>query len=423
MKKAMPILFILGFLGLILQVAVNVFITEKTSEYALKTSDNSYKITEHMEVIDNVSYYDIGITDKDGVFYSLFVEEDFNKQTEVIRDIKTFKSNNLSCIFPIYRRNETGNVTCLYNDEAVSYSYLKQIKNTDIDSIITKLKNDKYSHNSWDRKDVSKSKLYNEGREIEVYQENIIKDYIFLIWRYKGLYILKSDESLIKDYLDEDIYDNTLSAIAGRYYVTADRRKLDSSVSSFYYYNTKDLGKGEIIMDEATSNDVYFNGVYEEKVYMTDIKNKKQYTIDPAREKVEVVGNEADGFINVVNDKKKKVSASEFLKEKVYFNAVEVDEKLTQKYGDKIEVKKDRDFYYFKTTDGKIYMAHEDKPDKAELLFKLDKVTEWKVKNGDLLLASGNTIYFYSEHEGLLPIAYNKELSYNNKNIIDFWKM
>jgi hypothetical protein len=111
------------------------------------------------------------------------------------------------------------------------------------------------------------------------------------------------------------------------------------------------------------------------------------------------------------------------LKEKVYFNTSEVDKKLTQKYGDKIEVKKDRDFYYFKTTDGKVYMAHEDKPDKAELLFKLDKITEWKVKNGDLLLASGNTIYFYNEYEGLLPIAYNKELSYNNKNIIDFWKM
>ena len=303
MKKAMPILLILGFLGLILQVAVNVFITEKKSEYTLKTKDNSYSITEHMEVINNISYYDIGITDKDGIFYSLFVEEDFNKQTEVIRDIKTFKSNNLSCIFPVYRRNVTGNVTCLYNNEAVSYSYLKQIKNPDIENVITQLKGEKYSHNSWDRKDVAKNKLYNEGREIEVYQENILKDYVFLIWRYRGLYILKSDDSVIKDYLEEDIYDNTMSAIAGRYYVTAARRGLDSGVSSFYYYNTKDLGKGEIIMKETTSSDVYFNGVYDEKVYMTDIKNKKQYSIDPAYEKTEVVGNENDGFINIVDGK------------------------------------------------------------------------------------------------------------------------
>lgn len=423
MKKAMPILLILGFLGLILQVAVNVFISEKMSEYTLKTSDNSYNITEHMEVIDNISYYDIGITDKDGIFYSLFIEEDFNKQTEVIRDIKTFKSNNLSCIFPIYRRNVTGNVTCLYNGESASYSYLKQNKNKDLESIVSKLKEEKYSHNSWDRKESTKTNLYNEGRQIDVYQDNILSDYVFLIWRYKGLYILKSDKSLIKDYLDADIYDNSMSAIAGRYYVTADRRSLDSSVSSFYYYNTKDLGKGSINMDEATSSDVYFNGVYDEKVYMTDIKNKKQYTIDPAYEKVVVVGNETDGFVSIVDGKKKKVDATEFLKEKVYFNGFVSNEKLTEKYGDKIEIKKDRDFYYFKTSDGKMYMAHEDKPDKAELLFKLDKITEWKVKNGDLLLAAGNTVYFYNEHEGLLPIAYNKELSYNNKNIIDFWKM
>ena len=50
---------------------------------------------------------------------------------------------------------------------------------------------------------------------------NILKNYIFLIWRYKGLYILKSDNSVIKDYLDYDVYDNTVSALVDRYYVTA----------------------------------------------------------------------------------------------------------------------------------------------------------------------------------------------------------
>ena len=30
--------------------------------------------------------------------------------------------------------------------------------------------------------------------------------------------------------------------------------------------------------------------------------------------------------------------------------------------------------------------------------------------------------YLYNEKEGLLPIANNKELLYNSKNIIDFWK-
>ena len=44
MKKALPILLIIGCLGLILQVAVNVFIVEKNSNYALKTKDNHYNI-------------------------------------------------------------------------------------------------------------------------------------------------------------------------------------------------------------------------------------------------------------------------------------------------------------------------------------------------------------------------------------------
>ena len=123
MKKAMPILLILGFLGLILQVAVNVFITEKKSEYTLKTKDNSYSITEHMEVINNISYYDIGITDKEGSVYTVFLKKNLNKQTEIIRDIRTFKTDNVSCIYPIFRRDVTANLTCLFDGEVVSFDY------------------------------------------------------------------------------------------------------------------------------------------------------------------------------------------------------------------------------------------------------------------------------------------------------------
>lgn len=421
MKKALPILFVLAFLGLVLQVAVNVFITEKNTTYALKTDDNTYSILEHLEVVNGESYYNFEVTDKNDVSYSLFLDYDMNKQTNVILDIKSYTSNGLSCIFPIFRRNVTENVTCLYNGEAASYNYLKQIGNQDINSIIEQLKENGYTHNSWDRKESTTANLNAEGRTIDYYQDNLLDNYIFLVWRYKGLYILKNEKSLIKDYLDADIYDNSLSYLVDRYYVTA-LKTIEGNISEFMYYNTKDLGKGSVVLPSVTSGDYYFNGVYDHKLYLTDVGNSKQYSIDPAYEKVVEVGNKEKGFVNVVDGKDENVEAKEFLASKHYFDAVAPNEEIIKKYGE-VELKKDRGFYYFKTSDGKVYRAYEGNVESAEVLFQFNNITDWKVKNGDILFAAGEVVYFYNEHEGLLPIAVNKELNYNNKNIIDFWRV
>ena len=199
MKKALPILLVLAFLGLVLPVAVNVFVKEKKTEYSLKTDDNTYEIKEHLEVVDGKSYYNFMISDKDKTTYSLFLDYDLNKQTNVIKDIKSYSSNDLKCIFPIFRRDVTENVTCLYKGEAVSYDYLKQIGNQDINSIITELKESEYKHNSWDRATSGLENLNALGRSIDYYKDNLLKDYIFLVWRYQGLYILKSDGSVLKE--------------------------------------------------------------------------------------------------------------------------------------------------------------------------------------------------------------------------------
>ena len=169
MKKAFPILFIIAILGLVLQAVVIVFTVEKTSEYTLLTKDNEYQIKEHLEVIDEESYYNIGITDKEGSVYTVFLKKNLNKQTEIIRDIRTFKTDNVSCIYPIFRRDVTANLTCLYDGEVVSFDYLKQIGNKDINGIVDVLKSEEYTHKSWDDKESTKKKLYAEGKGIEVF--------------------------------------------------------------------------------------------------------------------------------------------------------------------------------------------------------------------------------------------------------------
>ena len=422
MKKGLPILIIIGILGLILQIVITFFITEKNTEYVVLTDDNEYRILESLEVVDDVSFYDFSITDKNGNYYLLSLSEDFNRQSEVILDVKYFKSNDVSCIFPIYRREKTGNVSCLYKGEAVSYSYLKQINNTDINNIISKLKEEDYFHNSWDRVVPEKVSMFSDGRGIDVYQENILEDYIFIIWRYKGIYLLKDEKSLIKDYIEYDVYDNSLSALVGKYYVSAVKRTNEFRISELVYYNTKDLGKGTIELLDTTSNNFYFNGVYKDKLYMTDVGAGKQYAIDPRYEKVTVVGSSESDFMSVVNGKVERVGGTEFLSQPVYFTYDIFNENISSKYGSDVEIYKDRNFYYFRTADGSVYRAYENNVLKAELLFKFDNFVDWKVINGDIMVVAGNMVYLYTDSEGLIPIAINNELNYNNKNIVDFWK-
>ena len=421
MKKCLPILFILALLALILQYVVNLFVNEKVSEYVLKTDDNSYSINESFRMVDDKSFYDFTIIDDNNDFYTFSFVGDFNRQNEVIRDVEFFTTKDLSCIFPIYKRNKYGDVSCLYKGEQVSYSYLKQLNNYDISMIIKKLESLKYDNIAWDDSSNSKEDISFESRNISVYKENIPDNYAFLMWGYKGLYILKNNSLLTKQFIQHEQYENVNSMLVGKYYVSVDATYSSKSVSEFYYYNVKELGKGTIPLLEPTSEYYYFNGVYDDKLYMTDTGKGKQFVIDPAFETVKEVGNKDSYFVGVKDNKLIEIEPSEFLSSHVYFNNSVENNKIVRKYGN-VDIVKERSFYYFKTKDGKVYRAHENNVNKPVLLFKFNNLTEWKVKNGEILAIAGDTMYFYSDEFGLRPIAINNELKYNHNNIGEFWK-
>lgn len=421
MKKCFPIIVIITILTLVLQVFANHFITERSSEYVLKTDDGDYKINESLTVLDGIQYYDFSI-DVNSENYAFTFVNDLNKQSEIIKNIKYYKEGDLSCITPVYKRDIVGDIICLQNGQQVSYSYLKQINNGYIDSIVSKLKDENINNPKWETKSSAVTELELDSRKINVFQDNILKNYSFIIWRYRGIYLLKEEESVIKDYLGHDQYKNEYSALVGKYYVSADPNVEGGRISELSYYNVKDMGKGKIYFDESTSNNYYFNGVFNGKLYFTDLGNEKQYSIDPKFEKIDLVGSKEKDFVIIDDDKLVTKSASEFLSGKYYFTDSIQNEEISSKYSNVVDIKKLRKFYYFRTSDGKIYKAHEDRLDKSELILKFDNLTEWVVRNGDILVVAGDMVYFYTEEEGLLPIAQNSELNYNHFNICDFYE-
>ena len=420
MKKVFPILLILFALSMIVQYVVNELISEHVVEYSIKTKDNSYMIKETFDYADGENYYDFTVSDKDDLFYTFTFKNDFNRQERIIKDIKMISSNDLHCIYPIFRKNKVDNIQCLYQGNQVSYSYLEQIGNEDIKVITKKLteENKKYKNEDWnDTETIPKDA---ENSVVKAYVNNVMEDYVFTIWNYTGLVLVRKGDVHTSIFLNKDQYDNVNSALVDKYYITV----VDGTDDFNYFrvYNVKDIGKKDIYTEGKNfiSRDFYINGAYKDKLYLTDVTNKKQYAVDPVRDVAKVVGDEESGFKRVKDGKLITEKANLFINNKIYFENTIVDKRFIE-LGAK-EVRQDGVFYYFITEKGEVMRSHEDKIYRPVKLFQLEGLTEWIVRDGEVLVVAKDTIYFFNEKTGLKKIAENTELSYNHKNIVDFWK-
>jgi len=412
MKKIIKVVLILGIMGMLCQYFCKCLINKHDRVYSLISSDNKrYLIEEKFrKVKDNHSYY-FTVKNKNKTF-SFSVFKDLDKQEEIINDIRYYKKDNLVCIFPIYKRNTVSDVYCSLDNMQVSYSYLKQIYNPQIDWIIKQIQKNGY--------DISKndSKKIKKGDFISIYTDNVIEDYIYTVWDYKGIYIVKDGTFLKKDLLRSDKYENNLSMLVGKYYVTFDT-DIDSGVyyNGVILYNIKDGGRDEIMFEDSLSLNTYINGVYKNRLYITDNDTKKQYVLDPDKRNIKEVGDKDIGFISVNNNKLLTIRSNK----DNYFSDSVLNSKITKLYGN-VLVKKNKDNYYFLTNNGYVYEIINNNYKKPVLLFKFDGIKEFRVKDDAISFIVNDTIYSYTDQFGLKPIIVDSELKYNYKNIYDFMK-
>ena len=84
------------------------------------------------------------------------------------------------------------------------------------------------------------------------------------------------------------------------------------------------------------------------------------------------------------------------------------------------DIKKNRNDYYFKTDDGKLYRIIQNDYQHPILLCQFDDIREWQVHEDGVSFIVDDTLYFYSDVYGLQPILINPEFKYNYKNIYSF---
>lgn len=377
-------------------------------EHTVKYKIDKYNIKEHF-YISNDHYYDLIIKDKKNTYiYTLNI--DLNKNKKVIKSIEEFKSNELTCIVSTYKKNDEKGVYCNLNKQQVSINYLLNTNNSDFKKINKKLK----KYNLKFPKENNTKKYY---KNLIIYQKNIPNDNLYFIWNYKGVYVIGNNKVSYKKFLDYDLYDNVMDCVVSDYYVLFDNSSVNG-IENVYYY---DINKDKVTsfkLKQKLTKDSYINGAVEDLIYVTDRKQKKEYTINIKDKTIEEIDNDQTKYLVYDNYKKKELSKSDYFMNDVFFdNNLIVDKKVTNSK----ELKKEYNYYYF-IEENKLYKALDTVKSKKILLAELDNIKDWLVKDREVILLVDDTIYSYTEQYGLRKILIANELNYNYENIYEMWK-
>lgn len=396
-------IFLVVFLLILVYCGYRILYKEHEVSYTI----DKYNIKEHF-YINNNHYYDLIIT-KDKENYTYTLDKNLSKEKRIIKSIKTFKSNNLICIVPTYNKKIEKNIYCNLNNKEISIDYLLKTNNDDFKTIKKKVKKYKINY-------PSASKTYTKYKKNTVYKENILDGYNYYIWNYKDILVLNNKELKYQKVLDYDLYDGIMATTIDRYYVLFENTSVNG-IEKVYYYDGRNNRLNSFKLKEKLAKDSYINGVVDNIIYVTDRKNKKEYKINIKSQTIERIDDDIN-YIVYENNNKKELPKSEFFMNDQYFDNTYIkDNEVT----DSLELIKVNNYYYY-YKNNKIYKALDTNKKHSKLLLELDDIKEWNVYNDTIIIMADNSIYEYTEKEGLRKIVKSNELKYNYKNIYKIGK-
>ena len=396
-RKQIKLLVLLIFIILLIPFIRKIFI----KEYNIIYEKNNFIINEIYKYENKEHKFEINIKNKEYEITYL-LNEDFNKNNEIIKDIKLYQEKDINCILPIYTKSIENKLYCVKDNKQVSNYYLN--KNKDYNNILKQVKKYKI-------KKLESNNKTTKYKNLKIYKNNLKEEDIFTIWDYKGINIIEKNNNKYVKILDYDLYDEIKTIIYDKYFVLFENSHVDGIENIYYYDFKKDklkLYNPEIII----SKDFYINGVVNNLIYVTDNKAKKEYTINLIKKEIEQI-SKANEYITYKDNKFISLTKSDYFMEKQIFS----NNKIIDKKISKEEHVKENNIYYY-IEDNKFIRKIEDR--NSEILFELKNIKDWKIINGKILLISEDILYIYDDNRGLVPIVQSNELNYNYENICDY---
>ena len=255
-KETKLIIFILILLSAFILFLVFLF---KPHNYTKEYKRSDYNIEESY---DKESNYYTFIISKDNIIYPYQIKSKYLRTRSLIDEIKITKNDNDICILPISEKIE---FTPLCSNKEV-YSPNTNIENLDF----------KYPQIDTINK---------EYKDINI---NYLNNKSFLLYNYKGFYLINSKTTDDIQLFNKDVYNIDL-------YYDYKNYLLIPNYNSDYYYNklyviNKENGKvEEIKYDGNIFFDSMFLGDYKNKIYLLDKKEEKEYEINLKKEEIKEV--------------------------------------------------------------------------------------------------------------------------------------
>lgn len=432
MKKLFKLIVILAILGFIIRVCLNFLVGGHTIIYNINNEDVSFKIKEIFSVgykspyrfeKDKKNYFfEISIDNETNPTFVFKLQGKYKYYQKLIKSIYYIEDNNIKCIYPVLRKhNNPIDVLCSDGEKMMNYATIIG-KNKKVDDFVIKLSHEYgYSHPAWTKK--TDDDIENI-RGVDVFKNNLVKEHTLVLWEYDKIRMFNVERNYKRDLPDMDEYNNKLGLLVGNYYVIPDYGRLND-FNRIFVIDVVNNDLDEIFLIEPISYDSYIQGVVDNKIYIFDKREKKQYEIDPKGRTTIQVGN-VDKDIKYFNGEWTSISAYEAVNDKYFEIEYSVPESYSKYNYYRIDnVFGDTDGYYYlyvkSNNSTKVYRVNKQKPDYVTLLFEIPKIDNIKYVNDYLYFIQDNTIYFYHDSTGVKPILRTFELLFNKENVYDIY--
>ena len=391
MKKNVKVTMLVIILIILILICKSILKINNVS-YKFNYDDKEFTIN---EINKNNNYY-IEIKHSNSVYPIRIYNS--SKKRKIIDNIYYYKDDTYECLLPIINSKLDIDMMCYKDNILLDYNTIIG-DNSKLDDYVKNI--DIYDINKF-KDDTSNEK--NIGT-IKLYRNNQINDKV-AITTYKGLIVSGMEIELFKN----DIYNNKISTFIDNYYLIADY----DNTYDFEYFYLVNLTSGNIerikTKDEI-SLDSYIQGIVDNKVYLYDKDNEKQYEIDIDKKEVKLIVS-GDNVKYYKNNKWETINKLKAKKE-LYFDYTTLSNDFTD-YGEVIE----SDLYYYlinKKNNNKFDLYRVDKNNLDVYKF-IGTIPTNKIytHEGYIYYTFNNKLYFYSDSTGTKTLLEDSELEFNN---------
>lgn len=384
-KKSISFTLVLFLLFLCYQTVITFFKSNHTIEYEI----NGFNIEEEYKKNSSEEYYIFKVSNGENEFV-FDAHNDFNKQKEVVKDISIYDDDNLYCVSLLFKYDNTSSGPLCVDENGLYV--MNPTKETDgFKEYISKLPN----ANKTEYSDKSEIKTQ---KDITVYRDYLSKNEVLMIYDYQSVYFFEKENLHAASYTNAYKTPNNLGRIVGKYYLIP-RLISIPTFNTFVKYNLETGVKSELNMVYKIAKNSYINGVYNDKLYIFDKDELKQYEIDPYTDEVKVVGDKDNEAFAYINGEKTKVPVEQMKDSEIKFSEKTSDYENIDY--DSIYPEKKYSIY---VKDGIFYKAYVKYPNIKIKLFEEKDANNIKVYNDNIYYMKGNSIYRYNSN-GIVMLA------------------